>query len=239
MKNESNLGLTLLGIFIFLGLITTGYFFGNTLEKIKQMDRIVSVKGLAEQEVKANIVVWPIEFRVTGNQLEDIYTQIEKDNEKITSFLKEYGINDSEITISAPTIEDKMIYQSNDFNIPFRYIATQTITVYSSKVDIVYTLSNKIGTLVKDNIALNNSYQPDKQINYIFTHLNELKPKMIEESTKNAREVAEKFAKDSNSSLGKIKKANQGQFSIENRDQHNPQIKKIRVVSTVEYYLTD
>ena len=76
-------------------------------------------------------------------------------------------------------------------------------------------------------------------MDYIYTGLNSIKPSMIETATKNAREVAEKFAKDSNSTLGKIKNANQGQFIIENRDQHNPQIKKVRVVSTVEYYLTD
>lgn len=74
---------------------------------------------------------------------------------------------------------------------------------------------------------------------YLFTRLNEIKPGMIEEATTKAREVARKFAKDSDSRLGKIKKASQGQFSINDRDKNNPHIKKIRVVSTIEYYLSD
>lgn len=132
-----------------------------------------------------------------------------------------------------------MLYQYDSNIATFRYVANQTITVYSNKVDKVYILSNKIGELVKENIALGSSNQYGTTMEYIYTKLNDLKPEMIETATKNAREVAAKFAKDSNSSLGKIKSANQGQFTITNRDQHNPQIKNVRVVSTIEYYLVD
>lgn len=237
MENKGRCTGLILGVSIFLGLSSLGYLLGNSYLKGKELNRVVSVKGLAEKEVKANLVLWPIDFRVTGNNLERIYDSLEKDNNKIIDFLESKGITKDEITVSAPKIEDKALY--GDMNkMEFRYIANGTITVYSTKVDLVYKLTNEIGELVKKNIALNTN-QYGSYVDYIYTELNSIKPSMIETATKNAREVAEKFAKDSNSTLGKIKNANQGQFIIENRDQHNPQIKKVRVVSTVEYYLTD
>ncbi|WP_297407130.1 SIMPL domain-containing protein [uncultured Cetobacterium sp.] len=224
-----------LGLCILIGLSILGFTLGNSLVNMKSLDRTVVVKGLSEKEVMSDTVVWPISFKVTGNNLVDIYNQVEIDNKKINEFLMENGVSKNEITLSSPNIEDKMLYQYDNTKIPFRYIATQVITVYSHKTENIYKLSNKIGELVKMNIALNNN----GNINYTYSDLSSIKPKMIEEATKNAREVAEKFAKDSNSSLGKIKRANQGQFIIYNRDNHNPQIKKVRVVSTIEYYLVD
>ena len=224
-----------LGLCILIGLSILGFTLGNSLVNMKNLDRTVVVKGLSEKEVMSDTVVWPISFKVTGNNLVDIYNQVEIDNKKINEFLMENGVSKNEITLSSPNIEDKMLYQYDNTKIPFRYIATQVITVYSHKTENIYKLSNKIGELVKMNIALNNN----GNINYTYSDLSSIKPKMIEEATKNAREVAEKFAKDSNSSLGKIKRANQGQFIIYNRDNHNPQIKKVRVVSTIEYYLVD
>ncbi|MBC2851894.1 SIMPL domain-containing protein [Cetobacterium sp. 8H] len=240
MRGKLSLSFLSIGVFIFLGLTSLGYLLGKSIIEMKKLDRVVSVKGLAEREEVADIVLWPIDFKVAGNELSELYSNLERDNTRIVDFLKENGIDSSEITVSAPIIEDKMLYQYDNNVAAFRYIATQTITVYSTKVNEVYKLTNKIGELIKENIALgNSSNQYGTTTEYIFTKLNELKPQMIESATKNAREVAEKFAKDSNSSLGKIKSANQGQFTITNRDQHNPQIKNIRVVSTVEYYLVD
>lgn len=239
MRNRLSISYGILGICIFFGLWILGYTLGESFIKAKTMDRVVTVKGLAEKEVIADVVLWPIDFKVAGNELSEIYSNLERDNSRIIEFLKENGIESSEITISAPTIEDKMLYQYDSNIATFRYVANQTITVYSNKVDKVYILSNKIGELVKENIALGSSNQYGTTTEYIYTKLNDLKPEMIETATKNAREVAAKFAKDSNSSLGKIKSANQGQFTITNRDQHNPQIKNMRVVSTIEYYLVD
>ncbi|MEX0608131.1 MAG: SIMPL domain-containing protein [Balneolaceae bacterium] len=120
----------------------------------------------------------------------------------------------------------------------FRYVATQTVTVYSENVTEVRAIMNKMADLGKQGVALSgDEYQV--QTEYLFTRLNEIKPQMIEEATKEAREVATKFAEDSNSKLGKIKTAAQGQFSISPRDNNNPHIKNIRVVSTVVYYLSD
>ena len=120
----------------------------------------------------------------------------------------------------------------------FRYTASQIVTVYSEKIDTVRNVMNKMSSLGKQGIVFTGgNYQT--QIEYIFMRLNEVKPEMIEEATRKAREVAQKFASDSKSALGKIKSAYQGQFSISARDNNNPHIKKVRVVSTVVYYLSD
>lgn len=233
MKNNNQF--LSLGLCIMIGLGILGFTLGNSMVNMKKLDRTVVVKGLSEKEVLSDTVVWPITFKVTGNDLSEVYSKLEMDNKKVESFLIENGVTKDEITFSSPNIEDKMLYQYDNVKMPFRYIATQTITVYSHKTESIYKLTGKIGELVKMNIPLGNS----PYIDYSYSKLSTMKPQMIEEATKNARTVAEKFAKDSNSSLGKIKKANQGQFSIYDRDNNNPQIKKIRVVSTIEYYLVD
>ena len=148
-------------------------------------------------------------------------------------------IDITEITASTPSITDKLAQQyNNTTKAEFRYTAIQTVTVYSPKVDLVRKVMPELAELGKQGIVFTGGdYQ--NQTEYIFTGLNKIKPEMIQEATTMAREVALKFAQDSNSKLGKIKKASQGQFEINPRDKNNPHIKKVRVVSTVEYYLSD
>ncbi len=119
----------------------------------------------------------------------------------------------------------------------FRYTASQTVTVYSANVELVRKVMGMLSELGKQGIVFTGGYQ--SQAEYLFTRLNEVKPVMIEQATRKAREVAQKFAEDSDSQLGKIRRASQGQCSIGDRDRNNPHIKKVRVVSTVEYYLSD
>ncbi len=239
MKKCKGISVIILGLFVFLGITILGIFLYTSVIKFKSMDRTVVVKGLSEKEFKANIVIWPINFTETDKNLIKLYNDIEKRTKQIETFLIQNGISKDEITISSPHITDKKANRylndmSNDNS--SRYIATQTITVYSSKVEKVRSLITQISKLGKNGIVFTGN---DYQIEYKFTKLNEVKPEMIEESTKNAREVAIKFANDSQSKLGKIKKARQGQFSIYSRDSNNPHIKTVRVVSTIEYYLSD
>ncbi len=236
---QNKISSTLLGFFIFLGLFSVGYFIQNSTVKFKQYDRTVTVKGLSEKEYKADVVIWPIQFSVADNSLESLYDSIEKNTTKIKSFLNKNGIEQNEITLSSPSIFDKSAQEYGNNNKPnFRYTATQIVTVYSTNVDKVRGLKSSLSQLGKEGIVLiSDDYRANTE--YIFTKLNDVKPTMIEEATKNARVVAQKFANDSNSKLGKIKKAYQGQFSISQRDKNNPHIKKIRVVCTVEYYLSD
>lgn len=227
-----------LGFFIFLGLTALGFSLGSSFIKFKNFERTVMVKGLSEKEYPADIVLWPIQFSVANNDLTTLYESIEQDANEIVSFLKTNGFEKDEINASPPGIMDKFAQGYEKSKIEYRYTATQTVTVYSNKIEDVRSTMNKLADLGKKGVLLNaGDYQNTTE--YLFTRLNEIKPSMVEEATMKAREVAEKFAKDSNSKLGKIKKARQGQFSINDRDKNNPHIKKIRVVSTLEYYLSD
>ena len=239
MTENSKVSAVVLGVFIFLGLATLGYLLGNAAIKFKEYERTVTVKGLSEREYEADIVIWPIQFTEASNNLGELYGSIERSTEKIRVFLEENGISQEEITFSIPSITDKSAQQyGNQAKAEFRYTAIQTVTVYSKSIKPVRTVMGILSELGKQGIVFSGgNYQSTTE--YLFTRLNEAKPDMIEEATRKAREVAEKFASDSKSTLGKIRKASQGQFSINARDKNNPHIKKVRVVSTVEYYLSD
>lgn len=239
MMGNNKTGALLLGLFIFLGLASLGYLLGNAAIKYKEYERTVTVKGLSEREYEADIVIWPIQFTEASNKLEELYGSIEHSTEKIKVFLEKNGISQEEISFTAPSITDKSAQQyGGQEKADFRYTAIQTVTVYSENIGSVRNIMGSLSELGKQGIVFSGGTY-GSQTEYIFTRLNEVKPEMIEEATKKAREVAEKFSSDSKSTLGKIKRASQGQFSINERDRNNPHIKKIRVVSTVTYYLSD
>lgn len=226
------------GLFIMLGLIFLGIFIKSAVISFKSYERVVKVKGLAQIEVPANKVIWPVVYKEIGNDLSTLYKAINHKNQVIISYLKSKGLEESEIYVSAPSIIDMNAerYQSQPSN--YRYNITSVITVTSNKVELVSKIISSQSELLKKGVALlAGDYQYQTQ--YLYTLLNQIKPSMIEEATKNARASAQKFAKDSNSKLGKIKTASQGQFSIYDRDANTPQIKIVRVVSTIEYMLRD
>lgn len=236
---KHSLNLFSLGLFIFLGLVSLGYLLGKATVDYKQFERSVTVKGLSEREYSADIVIWPIQFTAASNQLESLYDTIDTSTNKISTFLIKQGVKAEEITLSSPAITDKSAQQYGGSNrAQFRYTAVQTVVVYSTEIDAVRAVMGSLSALGKQGIVFTGGNY-SSQTEYLFTKLNDVKPEMIEEATRKAREVAEKFAADSQSQLGKIKKARQGQFSIAARDNNNPHIKKVRVVSTVEYYLSD
>lgn len=239
MENRSIGAPLVLGAFICAGLVVMGFLLADSATKIRALSRTVEVKGLSEREVSANIAIWPVKYREAGNDLAALYSKIQKNNATIVDFLKERGFNDDEIFMSAPAVVDKLAQEySQQGSTEYRYTGGSTITVYSEKVDLVRQTMEELVELGKVGIAITGeSY--DARTQFLFTKLNDLKPAMVEEATKNAREVAEKFAQDSNSKLGKIRRASQGLFSIEDRDANTPYIKKVRVVSTLEYYLAD
>jgi len=229
----------ILGICCVLGLLGLAYILKSAALEVKQFERSVTVKGLAEQEYPADIVIWPIQFTFAENDLSKLYALVDSSSKKIINFLQANAIDASEISIDPPTIMDKNAQQyGSDNNVKFRYTAVQTITVYANDVTRVRKVMSSISELGKEGIVFSGDNY-NAQVEYIFSQLNAIKPAMIEQATNNARAVAEKFAADSHSRLGKIKQASQGQFSISDRDKNNPHIKMVRVVSTVEYYLAD
>jgi hypothetical protein len=224
------------GLFIMVGLVVLGMMFPRAVEKYRSYDRTVNVKGLCEKEVKADKVIWPVVYKVMANDIQSIYDQTDGSNAVIMDYLKAGGIDASEITVSVPQISDKFANEYGNNDRAYRYIATNVITVCTDKVDDVLGLMSKQSDLLKKGIVTGGNTW-ENPVEFKYEGLNEIKPAMIEEATMNAREAAEKFAKDSESRLGKIKTANQGTFTIENRDSNTPYIKKVRVVTSVTYYL--
>ena len=240
MNDRSQLAASfVLGALLCAGVLGLGFLVARGAFSIKALDRTVTVKGLSEREVPADVAIWPIRFSVTGDDLGALYASVEKSDAQVVDFLRAKGFGDPEISVGAPSITDREAQgYARDQGPRFRYTATSTITVYSNQVDKVRATMNSLVELGKQGLALSGQdYEARTQV--LFTKLNDLKPAMVEEATRNAREVATRFAKDSESTLGKIRSASQGQFSIEDRDSNTPHVKKVRVVSTVEYYLSD
>lgn len=239
MNENNQTGRIIIGISIIAGLFILGYFLNNSVKTFKGFERSVTVRGLAEQEHLADVVIWPIQFTLASNNQEEIYRLLEDNAEKVMAFLADSGIGEDEISVDVPVVTDRSAQRwGGDTGGQFRYVASQAVTVYSKNVDQVREVMRNVGELGKQGVIISgDDYQ--FRTEYLFTRLNEIKPEMIETATIEARKVAEKFAEDSDSRLGKIKTASQGQFSISDRDKNNPHIKNVRVVSTIEYYLTD
>lgn len=227
----------ILAVGIAAGAALLGNQIGSGIEDLVSRDRVVTVKGLAEQVVKADRVTWPIGYRELGNDLQAVYAKIRIRQNQVVAFLKKAGLSDAEISVAAPTVTDAQADNYSNQPKAFRYNMVQTVTVSTDKVDLVLDLMKRQSELLQEGVALANDYS--WQTTFEFTGLNSVKPAMIEQATKNARVSALKFAEDSGSTLGKIRRANQGQFSISNRDNFTPEVKNIRVVTTVEYYLKD
>ena len=228
----------LLGLCLVAGLFLFGKQLVTGALQVKALERTVSVKGLSEREVPADIAIWPVKFSVTDNTLATLYQTLASNNTLVRTFLTDQGFTADEISVSVPEIVDRQAQGYSADQIRFRYTGSSTITIYTSRVDAVRTARDRLLELGQKGLTLS-SQEYEAATEFLFTGLNTLKPAMIEEATRNAREVAEKFAQDSQSRLGKIRQASQGQFTISDRDSNTPYIKKVRVVSTVEYYLVD
>ena len=224
---------------IALAIVVFGSFIQNSLNRYTNRERVVTVKGLSEREVQADKVIWPLIYKEIGNDPAEIYQRIAKKNAILVSFLTKEGLTEKDITVNAPEVKDRFADSWSQENITNRYVATSVIIVSSEHVTLVRSIMQRQAELMKLGIALITEEYGKNNIQYEFTKLNDIKPEMVEESTKNARATAEKFAADSESQLGKIRRATQGQFSIQNRDVNTPHIKNVRVVSTVEYYIND
>ena len=231
MKENKNI---IAAALIAASIFCLGWFVKAGIDNIVNKDRHVTVKGLAEREVPADKVTWSIGTKVTGNDLPLLYENINVQTKKIKQFLLKYGLPEKEITVNPPSINDLEAREWGDNQKAFRYIVNTTITVATNKVAEVNKAISNQAELLKQGVALGENYPQ-----YEYASFQQMKPEMMAEAIKNAQKMGAQFAEASNCDLGKIVTADQGQFSIENRDDNTPYIKKLRVVTTVTYSLKD
>ncbi len=227
-----------LGVTLAAGIALAGYFVGEALFAARAAERYVTVKGFAEREVAANLAIWPIVFSVTGNDLGATQQRLEGDAAKITAFLAAQGFKPEEWNLSAPRVTDHAQGFVEEGRRPLeRYLVEATVALRTPQVEAARRAIAKSGDLVRDGVRLIRSYEYNTQ--YLYTDLEAIKPEMIAAATRDARRAAEQFAQDSGSRVGSIRNAQQGFFAVEDRDPFSPEFKKIRVVTTVQYFLAD
>ncbi len=217
----------------------SGWFVRDGLRGFNANDRIVSVKGLAEQNVEADLAIWGLSHTVTGNDLGEVQAKSEANEKALREMLAGAGFAATEITSGVVQAQDLLAQSYRPENIEQgRYIVTQTVTLRTADLGKIEKAQQGFGDLLRKGITLSSQQSPA----YVFTKLNEIKPKMLAEATRNARDAAAEFAKESGAKVGDIKRANQGVFQIIPRDlqvesEQYQRFKTVRVVSTVDFHL--
>lgn len=237
-------------LFIAAGIAVAGALIAHGLHGMKRADRYVTVKGLVERELSADLAVWPLQVKVAGNDLASVQRDLDASVQKIVAFLKTNGVTENEVEVRGLRVADRRAMEYGEAKADqLRYIIQATVAVRSGNIELVRKVSQLTSELVKSGVALMDDNACNTGPTYLFTKLNDIKPAMLAEATQNARKSAEQFAADSGSAVGQIRQANQGVFSIAPRDQVNESgegggcgvpsdpFKKIRVVTTVDYYL--
>lgn len=218
-----------------LGIAFSGYIIGDAVKYFRNFDRFVEVKGLSEWVVKADKASWQMNFSVSGNNLKQIYSQIKEQQQSVSDFLAHQGFKESEYTQQAILVTDNYAYGNNMPNRP-QYTASAGINVTTANVDLVTSAVGQTNLLIESGIILTSN-----RVNYSYTSLNKIKAAMLNEALANAQVSATQFAQKSQSSLGKIKNAHQGLFTItapdSNMDDESSIDKKVRVVTTVQFFL--
>ena len=221
------------GALIAVGILFAGLFIYLGINNFASKDRVVSVKGLSTREVEADYAVWPLAYAWSGNDLPSLYSQLERVTERVKKHLLSLGFEESDIRQGAISVEDNWSNYYGERRPEYKYTLSSSLIVSTDKVQLVVASQGKEAEMLKEGIIVKTQ---SWNLDYQFNGLPELKPSMIEEATQNARAVAQKFADDAQCSLGSIRRANQGQFSIES-DEYQPWVKRVRVVTTVDYFL--
>jgi len=228
------------------GIAVAGLLAGAGVSRGRTADRFVTVKGVAEREVESDLAIWPLRVVAADNDLSRASAALERSVQQLRVFLAAQGIDSTQITYQDFSVADAFVNQYGaPGNITSRYVIRQTVVVRSSNPAQVLSASQRVPELVSSGVILSqgSEYGPGGGPTFLFTRLNDLKPEMINEATARAREGAEQFARDSRSELGGIRRANQGVFEINARDQapgitqESQVVKTVRVVSTVEFLL--
>lgn len=231
--SSSRISLVFSAALIALGLAVAGYFVGQGISDRGAGRRIISVKGLSEREVPASVATWTIGYSANGNELGDINKKLVDSTKAVMAFLKEAGFAEADMAVQPPSLQDTSM-EPREKDVPpppERYKAFQSVLLRTAKVDQIKPALASASNLMVSGVLLSGKLEP----NYIFNELNAIKPGMIQEATKNARIAAEQFARDSQTTLGKLRNASQGWFKIDDRDAATPERKIVRVVVDVEY----
>ena len=253
-----------LGLSLVVGLTIFGVQIRHAVRAGREFDRFLEVKGLSEREVKATLAIWPIRFSVTAEDLGALKAAMETKRALVVAFLQDKGIDSKEITQGLPVVSDRederiqmrlsMLQaklgapagndreeQGTEAKTPSlpRYRGVVTLVVRSASVDVVKKAIQGADALLEKGVTLvgNESGDRIERIEFIYNAVNDIKPDMIKEATANARAAAEKFAQDSKSKVGRIRRATQGALEIEDRDAASPERKLLRVVTTVDFFL--
>ncbi len=242
MSSISNI---IAGGLIGLGVASGGFLAGESLVKSRLGFRTVTVKGLSEREVKANLGFWPVRFVATGASLEEARAALEVSQAAVKAFLTSHGFTEQDMQVQNIQVEDRLAGYSNQGVPPeIRFVLTEDILVKSAEVQKLADASRMIGDLLKSGVVFSSdAYNAGPS--FIFTNVNELKGDMLTEATKRAREAADKFAQESGARVGDIQSANQGIIEINPaveipNDRPEKQInKKVRVVTTITYFLSN
>lgn len=214
-----------LALIIFSVLISVAFLF--SAQGFSKQGSYVEVKGLSEKIVKADTAIWSMSFEVKSNNIDSLYADIEKNITTIKGFLVEKGFDASEINVAPVNI-----YQETYKDAVFRYNSTNQVSVYTKKVDLAKSTSNETLMLVKRGVVLNQN-----NISFEFSDINSIKPEMLADAIKNARDTASQFATNAGATVGSVTRGNQGVFDITEKDPGSPEYKKIRLVSTLRFLL--
>ncbi|HRO68102.1 MAG TPA: SIMPL domain-containing protein [Pseudobdellovibrionaceae bacterium] len=222
-------------LLIAIGIVLAGFLVSRAIVTFKEMDRAVEVRGLAERIVDADQAAWTLRYSASSEQLADVNAKIQAIQDRVIEFVKQQGFSEEEIQKDVMNITDKTTQEYGDSKGP-RFVARGGVMVGTKRVREVTTASQKTDELLKKGIVLSSS-----NVSYYFTDLNAIKPAMLEEATKSAREAAQVFAQHADAKVGGIKRATQGLFSInsplEDYDNSTSVKKKVRVVTQVVFYL--
>ncbi len=220
---------------ITLGLIAGGYLLGNGLVRAKDADRSVTVRGLAEREVTADLATWTLAYSATAEDLASAQASVDTDSESIRAFFRELGFPGEALQPTGVNVS-----QFSDNGVA-KFTVRQRMTLRSTDIKRAQAAVKRQFDLVRRGVVL----EEGSGMAFTFTGLNAIKPGMVAIATKDARASAEQFAKDSGTSVGAIKSATQGYFEVQARDGDSggswgvsdTPFKKVRVVTTVDFYL--
>ena len=237
-----------LGVCVAVGLAAGGWMVGHGMARFKSDARTVTVKGLVEREVGSDQAVWVLSFRRASETLADAHARIGADREAVLAFLRKQGFGDAEIERDPTRTLDRLAqdFGGENRNERFRYVVSSAVTVRTADVARVKASVGATEALLKAGVVLDGGDPGRANPRYVLSRFNELRPQLLADATRNARSVAQQFAADSGTAVGRIQSANQGNIQIFGTDGNDESgsfsptstpVKKIRVVSTFEFEL--